>query len=137
MHKSHQTRLTGLNNQLNEQHANQIAAIKQDYESQLSELQETLTKLQEPNLDAERLAEEQKADLLAKIEELQSLSAESKTGFEEELAQLKSTSAAQLEELAATHKVQLEEISNVLKVKKKKKKKKKVFMASKISWICL
>jgi ABC-type dipeptide/oligopeptide/nickel transport system ATPase subunit len=116
MHKSHQTRLTGLSNQLNEQHANQIAAIKQDYETQLNELQETLTKLQEPNLDAEKLVQEQKQELLAKIEELEALSAESKTGFEEELAQLKSASTAQLEELAATHKLQLEEVSNALKV---------------------
>lgn len=116
MHKSHQTRLTGLNNQLNEQHANQIAVIKQDYEAQLIELQETLTKLQEPNLEAEKLVEEQKQELLAKIEELESLSAKSKTGFEEELTQLKLASSAQLEELAAAHKLQLEEISNGLKV---------------------
>lgn len=116
MHKSHQTRLTGLNNQLNEQHTNQINALKEDYESQLSGLQGTLKKLQEPNLDAEKLVEEQKAELLAKIEELESLSLESKAGYEEELSQLKSESANQIEELVATHQKQLDEIADSLKV---------------------
>ncbi len=117
MHKSHQTRLTGLNNQLQEQHTNQINVLKEDYESQLIGLQETLKKLQEPNLGAERLVEEQKQELLDKIEELESLSLESKTGFEQEIADLKETSTAQIEELVATHRKQLDDIANSLKVR--------------------
>lgn len=116
MHKSHQTRLTGLNNQLNEQHSTQISVLKEDYEAQLSGLQETLTKLQEPNLEAERLVQEQKEELLSKIQELESLSLESKTGFEQELSDLKSQSTAQIEELVASHQKQLGEIETSLKV---------------------
>lgn len=117
MHKSHQTRMTGFSNQLSEQHASQIAGMKEDYEEQLSKLQDTLKELQEPNLDAEKLLEEQKAELLDKIANLESISVESRTEFEIELADLKETSARQLEELAATHQTQKDEISAALKVR--------------------
>lgn len=116
MHKSHQTRMTGFSNQLNEQHANQIASMKEDYEEQLSKLQETLKQLEEPDLDAEKLLEDQKAELLAKIEHLESASAESKAELQAEIAQLKEESARQLEELALTHQAQKDEISAGLKV---------------------
>lgn len=120
MHKSHQTRLTGLNNQLNEQHSTQISVLKEDYEAQLSGLQETLIKLQEPNLEAEKLVQEQKDELLSKIQELESLSLESKTGFEQELSELKLQSSAQIDELIATHQKQIDDISNSLKVSRKR-----------------
>lgn len=120
MHKSHQTRLTGLNNQLNEQHSTQISVLKEDYEAQLSGLQETLIKLQEPNLEAEKLVQEQKDELLSKIQELESLSLESKTGFEHELSELKLQSSAQIDELIATHQKQIDDISNSLKVSRKR-----------------
>ena len=118
MHKLHQTRLTGLNNQLNEQHANQINVLKEDYESQLTGLQETLKQLQEPNLDAEKLVEEQKNALLAKIEELEAVSLTSKSGYEQEISELKEQSSAQIEELVATHQKQLDELAESLKVRK-------------------
>lgn len=118
MHKSHQTRLTGLNNQLNEQHGTQIGVLKEDYEAQLYGLQETLKKLQEPNLEAEKLVEEQKQELLSKIQELESISLESKTGFEQELSELKSQSSTQIEELVTTHQKQLDDITDSLKVSK-------------------
>ena len=61
MHKSHQARLTGFSNQLNEQHAHQMNTLKEDYENQLSTLQETLKSLQEPaaisNLEEEKAKE--------------------------------------------------------------------------------
>lgn len=119
MHKSHQTRLTGLSNQLNEQHANQMAVLREEYETKVNELEETLKKLQEPNEDAENAIAEQKAELLTKIEQLESLAAENTAGHEKELSELKAQSAAQLDELAASHKKQIDEISNTLKVKKK------------------
>ena len=97
MHKSHQTRLTGLSNQLNEQHTLQINALKEDYEQQLNALQESLKKLQEPNEESEKAIEQEKTNLLAKIQELEQLSAESKSLHENELAELKAQSASQLD----------------------------------------
>lgn len=117
MHKSHQTRMTGFSNQLSEQHANQIASMKEDYEEQLSKLQEALKQLQEPDLGAEKLLEDQKAEFLAKIEHLESVSAGSKTEFQAELARLKEESARQLEELTSTHQAQKDNISATLKVR--------------------
>lgn len=116
MHKSHQTRLTGLSDELNEQHTNQMNILKEDYENQLSSLQETLNALQEPNADVEKAVEDEKIKLLSKIEELERLSTESKSLHENELAELKSQATAQLEELANRHQEQMDQVANDLRV---------------------
>lgn len=116
MHKSHQTRLTGLSDELNEQHTNQMNILKEDYENQLSSLQETLNALQEPNADVEKAIEDEKIKLLSKIEELERLSTESKSLHENELAELKSQATAQLEELANRHQEQMDQVANDLRV---------------------
>ena len=38
MHKSHQSRLTTLTNQINQQHAEQVEALKEKYEGELETL---------------------------------------------------------------------------------------------------
>lgn len=119
MHKSHQARLTGFSNQLNEQHAHQMNTLKEDYENQLSALQETLKSLQEPA--AISTLEEEKATLLSRIEELEQLSSESSAVRDNELAELKAQSTAHLKELISQHQEQIDQVSNELRVKKKKK----------------
>lgn len=116
MHKSHQTRLTGLSNQINEQHANQMAVVREEYETRVKELEDTLKQLQEPNEEAEKLIEDQKAELQAKIEQLEQVSVKDKEGFEKEITELKKASAAQIESLVASHKEELEKLSQSLKV---------------------
>lgn len=118
MHKSHQTRLTGLNNQLNDQHVNQINVLKEEYQERIDGLEETLKKLQEPNLEAQKIQEEQKQELLSKIEELESLALEHQTGYEQDISELKSKSAAEIEQLVATHQQKMDEIANSLKVRR-------------------
>lgn len=123
MHKSHQARLTGFSNQLNEQHAHQMNTLKEDYENQLSTLQETLKSLQEPAAISN--LEEEKATLLSRIEELEQLSSESSALHDNELAELKAQSTAHLEELVSQHQEQIDQVSNELRVNKKCSKEKK------------
>jgi hypothetical protein len=42
MHESHQLRLTNLSNQLNQQHAEKLASLRSDHETQLQALNERL-----------------------------------------------------------------------------------------------
>lgn len=115
MHKSHQTRLTGISNQINEQHANQMAVVKEEYETKVGMLEDTLKKLQEQAPNEEDIAN-QKAELLEKIEKLELLSAEDKTNYAKELSNLKKQSAAQLESLVSGHQEELENATKSLKV---------------------
>lgn len=118
MHKSHQTRLTSLNNQLNDQHLNQISVLKEEYQERIDGLEDTLKKLQEPNLEAEKLQEEKTQALLSKIEELESLTLEHKTGYEQDISELKLQSSTEIEELLAAHQQKIDQVADALKVKK-------------------
>ncbi|KAG1439023.1 hypothetical protein G6F56_012436 [Rhizopus delemar] len=109
---SNQSKLKELSAQLNEEHASQMKAVKEDYENQLDSLNVTLKTLQEPSVDID----DEKKKLLLRIGELEQLSADSKSSHQDQLAELKAQATSQLEDLAARHQEQIDKITNDLKV---------------------
>ena len=68
MHKSHQTRLTSLTNQINQQHAEQTESLKVQYESELKELREKYEQATSGNADTEKATENEVLELKEQLE---------------------------------------------------------------------
>lgn len=67
MHKSHQTRLTSLTNQINQQHAEQTESLKAQYESELKDLREKY-EATSGNADTEKATETETLELKEQLE---------------------------------------------------------------------